>query len=88
MDYHPSYHESYRNLASAIVWEAYLDVVKYAHSPEAELRLSAVHAALWFMNKDTDWVFSFENICHYLQIDPCSIREKVYKLVFGKDSGN
>jgi hypothetical protein len=63
-------------------------VLNYAHSPDAELRLRAMQAARWFMSKDTDWVFSFENICHYLKIDPCSIREKVLKLVFGKDSGN
>jgi hypothetical protein len=86
--YHPSYHRSHRNLVCAIVSEAYSDVLNHAHSPDAALRLKAMQALVWFMSNDTDWIFSFESICHYLQIDPCSIREQVHKLVVGKDSGN
>ena len=88
MHYHPSYHEPYRSLVSAIVEEAYMDVVNYAQSPDVELRRMAARAALWFMSKDAEWVFSFENICHYLQKDPCSIREKVCKLMLGTNVGN
>ena len=42
----------------------------------------------WIDSRDSQWFFSFENICHYLQKDPCSIREKVCKLMLGKDVAN
>src|SRR5687768_11716347 len=31
----------------------------------------------WILNTDSDWAFSFENICETLQLQPSSIRKRL-----------
>ena len=33
----------------------------------------------WIVKKDGDWLFSFENVCEYLELDPNTLRKKLFR---------
>ena len=83
-----NYPEPYRKLACAILIDAYEMVRDYANSADAAERLKAVKDWLWFESEDTEEVFSFENICSYLHLDPDAIREALIAELFGDGEQN
>jgi hypothetical protein len=67
-------------LMLAVLEEALVSFQRGLNSPKAELRQQFHEVDRWVASDDTDWPFSFENICTCLCIDPDYIRGGLRKL--------
>ncbi len=83
-----NFNEPYRKLMCAILDDAYRLVENYANSRDPALRLKAMRAWEWFESEDMESVFSFLNICGYLDLDPDPIRKKLTAIIFRGDPRN
>jgi hypothetical protein len=63
-----------RGLMLAVLQEAVQSYLKYGHSTTQRGRRLFVETRAWFWNDDLDYLFSFESVCAYLQLDPAYIR--------------
>lgn len=61
-------------LMLAVLEEALVSFQRGLNSPKAELRRQFHEVDRWVASSDTDWPFSFENVCSCLDIDPDYIR--------------
>jgi len=64
----------------AVLEEALVTFQRGLNSPKAEQRRHFYEVDRWVASNDTDWPFSFENICTCLRIDPDYIRSGLQKL--------
>ena len=67
-------------LMLAVLEEALVTFQRGLNSPKAEQRRHFYEVDRWVASNDTDWPFSFENICTCLRIDPDYIRSGLQKL--------
>lgn len=67
--------ERERRLVLAILEEAVRSYQRYAFATNRRGRRLFGETCEWFDAKDDPWIFSFENICHALDLDPDHIRE-------------
>ena len=67
-------------LMLAVLEEALVTFQRGLDSPKAEQRRHFHEVDRWVSSNDTDWPFSFENICSCLRIDPDYIRGGLRKL--------
>jgi hypothetical protein len=58
----------------AVLEEALVTYQRGINSPVPEQRRRFCEVDSWTSSEDTDWPFSFENICHALRLDPDYIR--------------
>jgi len=67
-------------LMLAVLEEALVTFQRGLNSPRAEQRRRFHEVDYWVASADTDWPFSFENICSCLGIDPDYIRAGLRRL--------
>jgi hypothetical protein len=67
-------------LMLAVLEEALVTFQRGLNSPRAEQRRHFFEVDRWVASDDTDWPFSFENICNCLRIDPDYIRKGLRRL--------
>jgi len=67
-------------LMLAVLEEALVTFQRGLNSPRAEQRRQFYEVDRWVASADTDWPFSFENICGCLRIDPDYIRAGLHRL--------
>ena len=69
-----SFHEGEIGLMLAILEDAVNCYVKYAPAKDRKGGQQFEEAEEWIFEKHSDWLFSFENICEILGIDPEYLR--------------
>ena len=67
--------ERERRLVLAILEEAVRSYQHYAFATNRRGRRLFGETCEWFDSQDNTWIFSFENICYALDLDPDHIRE-------------
>ncbi len=67
-------------LMLAVLEEALVTFQRGVNSPKAERRRRFYEVDHWVASHDTDWPFSFENICTSLMIDPDYVRAGLQQL--------
>jgi len=67
--------ERERRLVLAIVEEAVRSYQRYAYATNRRGRRLFWETCEWFAERDQPWIFSFENACHILDLEPDSIRQ-------------
>ncbi|RMF22424.1 MAG: hypothetical protein D6760_07485, partial [Deltaproteobacteria bacterium] len=67
-------------LMLAVLEEALMTFRRGLNSPKAEQRRLFYEVDRWVASHDTDWPFSFENICGCLGIEPDYIRRGLRRL--------
>src|SRR5262245_54788159 len=67
--------ERERRLVLAILEEAVRSYQRYAFATNRRGRRLFGETCEWFDAREDTWIFSFENICHALDLDPEHIRE-------------
>ena len=76
--YHtPTYAERHRGVAGlmvAVIEDALKCFCRQFSSHSRRDQRLAREAEVWFFSTDSDYLFSFENICHVLGFDPSAIR--------------
>lgn len=63
-----------KHLMVAVLADAVGAVQKNVTARDRRARLLFVEAMEWFQSDDTDWPFSFVNICHALGLEPGYLR--------------
>ena len=64
-----------RRLMLAVLEDAIDCFQKYAHTDDARGKQIFVEAYEWIMSGDSRWLFSFENICQIVDMNPDYIRQ-------------
>lgn len=72
--------EPENRLMLAVLEEALVTFQRGVNSPVPERRKRFCEVDRWVTSTDTDWPFSFENICSTLRIDPDYIRSGLRSL--------
>jgi hypothetical protein len=67
-------------LMLAVLEEALVTFQRGLNAPKAEQRRQFHEVDRWVASDDTDWPFSFENVCGCLNIDPDYIRKGLQQL--------
>lgn len=67
--------ERERRLVLAILEEAVRSYQHYAFATNRRGRRLFGETCEWFDSQDNSWIFSFENICYALDLDPDHIRQ-------------
>jgi hypothetical protein len=67
-------------LMLAVLEEALVTFQRGLESAHAEQRRMFYEVDRWIASRDTEWPFSFENICGCLQIDPDYIRSGLHRM--------
>ena len=68
-----------KRLALAIIEEAIGTYQRYAFSLNYRARRLHQEASDWIADSDRSWVFSFENLCDFLDLDPNYLRGGIQK---------
>ena len=63
-----------RGLMLAVLEEAVHSYLKYRNSTTRRGRRLFAETQAWFWSDDQEYLFAFENICTYLQLDPNYVR--------------
>ena len=63
-----------RSLMSALLFDGVMGYMCYAAGNRGEDGEGYAEAFRWVHTKDSDYIFSFENVCEGLGIDPGSLR--------------
>jgi hypothetical protein len=61
-------------LFAAILEDAVQEYRKYSEADDANGKKRFREAEEWIMRGDNDWIFSFDNLCDFLGLDPEYIR--------------
>lgn len=69
------YAEGERRLMLAVLEDAVDCFQKYLGAKESRGRLLCSDAEEWFLSEDRSWLFSFENVCDVLGLQPDFIRQ-------------
>ena len=66
-------------LLAAILEDAVQEYRKYgqADDPKSKTRFNEVEE--WFNRRDKEWIFSFDNVCELLGLDPEYIRRRLFE---------
>jgi hypothetical protein len=72
--------EPENRLMLAVLEEALVTFQRGLNSPVPERRKRFCEVDRWVCDRDSDWPFSFENICQTLRIDPDYIRAGLRQL--------
>jgi hypothetical protein len=69
--------EPEKSLLAAILEDAVQEYRKYngAHDPKSKSRFRDVEE--WFNRRDREWIFSFDNVCELLCLDPEYVRRRL-----------
>lgn len=67
--------EGEERLMLALLENATKDFQKYIHAQDRRGKELFEAAEEWFLETDSPSFFSFENICDYLQLNPCYVRK-------------
>ncbi len=67
-------HEPEKMLMCAVLEDAITRFQKYSSASSAHGRTAFREAEEWLMREKSDWLFSFEQICQSLNLDPNYIR--------------
>jgi hypothetical protein len=70
--------EPERALAAGVLRQATSDLRRFRASEDAVGREMYWDARSWFVSNDTDWPYSFLNVCESLGISPENIRDEVF----------
>ena len=70
-----TYLESEKRLMLAVLEEAVLCFQKYISAGDRRGKALFRDAEEWIMEENSDWLFSFENICQVLGFDPDYLRQ-------------
>ena len=70
--------EPERALAAVVLRQAANDLRRFRESEDAVGREMYWDARSWFLSNDTEWPYSFLNVCHSLGIAPENIRDEVF----------
>jgi len=70
--------EPERALAAGVLRQAANDLRRFHESEDAVGREMYWDARSWFLSNDTEWPYSFLNVCHSLGIAPENIRDEVF----------
>ena len=70
--------ESERALAAGVLRQAASDLRRFRESQDGVGREIYWDARSWFVSNDTEWPYSFLNVCHLLGIAPENIRDEVF----------
>ena len=62
-------------LMLAVLEDAVACFQKYVHAKDSKGRALFRDAEEWILETNSDWIFSFENICEILGINPSYLRE-------------
>jgi hypothetical protein len=71
--------EGEKRLMIAILKDAAECLEKFRASRSSAARISYQSAIDWIEDSDTDWLYSFNNICDLLGFDPAYLREQLLK---------
>ncbi len=63
-----------RALMSAILFDGIQAFITYASSPSDDEKQQNIEALRWVQDRRTDYVFSFENVCECLGVNPDYLR--------------
>jgi hypothetical protein len=66
--------EPEKSLCAAILEDAVQEYRKYSQADDANGKKQFREAEEWIMRGDNDWIFSFDNLCDFLGLDPEYIR--------------
>lgn len=66
--------EGEERLLLALLENATEDYQKYLHAQDRRGKELFEAAEEWFLESDSPSLFSFENVCDYLQLNPCYMR--------------
>lgn len=67
--------EGEEGLMLAILEDAVACFRKYAHARTEREKALFRDAEQWILEEESDWIFSFKNICETLRIDPSYLRQ-------------
>ena len=69
--------EPEKSLLAAILEDAVQEYRKFngPHDPKSKIRFNKVEE--WFNRRDKEWIFSFDNVCELLGLDPEYIRRRL-----------
>ena len=70
--------EPERALAAGVLRQAANDLRRFRESEDAVGREMYWDARSWFVSNDTEWPYSFLNVCYSLGIAPENIRDEVF----------
>ncbi len=71
--------ESHERLMLAVLKDAIDCFQRHAHVSNGKRDQLFLEAQDWILQRDSDWPFSFENICNVLRLDPDYIRSGLLK---------
>ena len=74
----PNPTEPERALAAGVLRQAASDLRRFRESEDAVGREMYSDARSWFNSSDTEWPYSFLNVCQSLGISPEDIRDEVF----------
>jgi hypothetical protein len=69
--------EPEKSLLAAILEDAVQEYRKYSRAYDANGKSRFREVEEWFMGRDNEWVFSFENVCELLGLDPEYVRGRL-----------
>lgn len=75
----PPIWEPERRLMLAILYDAINCFQRNLLGQPAKARVLFEEAERWIMADDTDWLFSFTNICEHLDLDPHYLRKRLLR---------
>jgi hypothetical protein len=70
-----NYKESQRELSAGVLKQAEQDLRRFYDAPSAIERELYLDAYRWVMSDDSDWPFSFLNVCQSLNLVPEAVRQ-------------
>lgn len=68
-----------RRLMIAVLEDAVNCFMKQLHATEPKARQLFLDAEEWITAEDPTWFFSFDNVCHTLDLSPDYVREGLFK---------
>jgi len=73
-------------LVAAVLKDGIDSYIKYLSAKPRRGRKLINEAEVWFLSKDENWLFSFENVCGILKLEPDYIRRSLlrYKQEYAK----
>lgn len=70
--------EPERALAAGVLRQATADLRRFRESKDAIGREMYLDARTWFDSNDSEWPYSFLNVCEALRLSPDEVREEVF----------
>jgi hypothetical protein len=71
--------EPERALLVAILEDGISDYLKYRRARDRDGKERFRDAADWVAGSSGDWIFSFDNVCELLDLDPKYVRRLIYE---------